>query len=287
MADNPVAALAAVLRGERLTSVPGCWDGLSALLIEQAGFPAAFVTGGGLAMGRFGRPDLGLVTASELVETVAAIRDRVAIPLIVDGDTGFGGVANVARTVRALERAGAAAIQIEDQTFPKRCGHMAGKSVVPLGEAVDRVRAALDSRERMLVIARTDALAGEGLAAALDRADAYLAAGADAIFVEGPRTMDELTAVADRFRGRAPLLHNLVEGGVTPTRDGAVLEKLGFAIALHPLLLMHGMVAAAPGWLAHLAEQRTTQGLPLADLATMNRITGAADLLAWGDRHGG
>lgn len=287
MAADPVAALLALLRGKTLTSVPGCWDGLSALLIEQAGFPAAFVTGGGVAMGRFGRPDIGLVTASELVETLAAIRDRVAIPLIVDGDTGFGGVANMARTVRSLERAGAGAIQIEDQTFPKRCGHMAGKAVVPLVEAVDRVRAALDTRNRMLVIARTDALACEGLEAALDRADAYLAAGANAIFVEGPRTMAELTTVAERFRGRAPLIHNLVEGGVTPTQDGTVLEKMGFAVALHPLLLMHGLVAAAPGWLGHLADRRGTQGLPLADLATMNRITGAADLIAWGDRHGG
>ena len=287
MAADPVAALFALLRGKTMTSVPGCWDGLTALLIEQAGFPAAFVTGGGVAMGRFGRPDIGLVTASELVETLAAIRDRVAIPLIVDGDTGFGGVANMARTVRSLERAGAGAIQIEDQTFPKRCGHMAGKAVVPLAEAVDRVRAALDTRNRMLVVARTDALACEGLEAALDRADAYLAAGADAIFVEGPRTMAELTAVAERFRGRAPLVHNLVEGGVTPTQDGTVLETMGFAVALHPLLLMHGLVAAAPGWLGHLAERRGTQGLPLADLATMNRITGVADLIAWGDRHGG
>lgn len=286
MTGDSVAALAALLRGGTLTSVPGCWDGLSALLIEQAGFPAAFVTGGGVAMGRFGRPDIGLVTASELVETLTAIRDRVAIPLIVDGDTGFGGVANMARTVRAVERAGASAIQIEDQLFPKRCGHMAGKSVVPLAEAVDRVRAALDTRNEMLVIARTDALACEGLDAALDRADAYLAAGADAIFVEGPRTMAELTAVAVRFRGRAPLIHNLVEGGITPTQDGAVLEELGFAVALHPLLLMHGLVAAAPGWLAHLADRCSTQGLPLADLATMNRITGAADLIAWGDRYG-
>ena len=281
-----VAALAALLGASRLVSVPGCWDGLTALLIEQAGFAAAFVTGGGLAMGRFGRPDLGLVTASEVAETVAAIRDRVAMPLIVDGDTGFGNALTLARTVRSFERAGASAIQIEDQGFPKRCGHMAGKTVAPLPEAVGRIRAALDTRETMLVIARTDALAIEGLDAALDRADAYLEAGADLIFVEGPRTMAELEAVAARFAGRVPLVHNLVEGGVTPTDDGAVLDRLGFAVALHPLLLMHGFVAAAPGWLDHLASHRTTCGLPLADLATMNRLTGAAELIEWGDRHG-
>ena len=289
MTPPHVAALAALLErgagGRRLLSVPGCWDGLTALLIARGGFPAAFLTGGGLAMGRFGWPDLGLVTASEVAETVSAIRDRIEIPLIVDGDTGFGNALTLARAVRAFERAGASAIQIEDQGFPKRCGHMAGKTVVPLGEAVGRIRAALDTREAMLVIARTDALAIEGLDAALDRADAYLAAGADLIFVEGPRTMAELEAVAARFGRRVPLVHNLVEGGVTPTDEGAVLERLGFAVALHPLLLMHGFAAAAPGWLAHLAAERTTRGLPLADLGEMNRITGAAALIDWGDRY--
>lgn len=281
-----VAALAALLKQDgRLLSVPGCWDGLSALLIEKAGFPAAFITGGGIAMGRYGRPDIGLVTATEVIDTIAAIRDRVAMPLIADGDTGFGNALTLARTVRGFERAGASAIQIEDQGFPKRCGHMAGKTVVAVAEATGRIRAAVDSRQDMLVIARTDALAIEGLDAALDRADAYLAAGADAIFVEGPRTMDELQAVADRFAGRAPLVHNLVEGGVTPTTEGQVLERMGFRVALHPLLLMHGLVAAAPPWLAHLAVHRTTDGLPLAALSDMNALTGAADLIAWGDDH--
>ena len=236
-------------------------------------------------MGRFGRPDLGLVTATEVAETIATIRDRVDIPLIADGDTGFGNALTLARSVRAFERAGASAIQIEDQTFPKRCGHMAGKSVVPLGEAVGRIRATVDTRESMLVMARTDALAIEGLDAALDRAEAYLEAGADLLFVEGPRTLDELRSVANRFAGRAPLVHNLVEGGVTPTTKGSELEQMGFQLALHPLLLMHGWVAAAADWLAHLAEQRTTDGLPLACLSDMNMLTGAADLIAWGDNH--
>lgn len=283
-----VAALRALLEpGGPLLSVPGCWDGLTALLIEQAGFPLAFVTGGGIAMGRFGRPDMGLVTASEVTDTIAAIRDRISIPLIADGDTGFGNALTLARTVRAFERAGASAIQIEDQGFPKRCGHMAGKTVVPLGEAVGRIRAAIDSRQDMLVIARTDALAIEGLDAALDRAEAYREAGADLLFVEGPRDMGELEAVAARFAGRVPLVHNLVEGGVTPTTDGKLLERKGFRVALHPLLLMHGLVAAAPGWLAQLAVHRTTDGLPLARLDDMNALTGAADLIAWGNRYAG
>ncbi len=281
-----VAALVALLGERRLVSVPGCWDGLTALLIEQAGFPAAFLTGGGLAMGRFGRPDIGLITASEVAETVAVIRDRVAIPLIVDGDTGFGNALTLARTVRSFERAGASAIQIEDQGYPKRCGHMAGKTIVPVAEAVGRISAAVDTRLEMLIVARTDAVAIDGIAAALDRAEEYLKAGADLIFVEGPRTMSELIAVAQRFAGRVPLVHNLVEGGVTPTEDGAELDRLGFTIALHPLLLMHGFVAAAPHWLQHLHGHATSRGLQLADLATMNHITGADALIAWGDRHG-
>lgn len=285
--DHIAALRALIAPGRRLLSVPGCWDGLTALLVEKAGFPVAFVTGGGIAMGRFGRPDIGLVTATEVIDTIAAIRERLEIPLIADGDTGFGNALTLARTVRGFERAGASAIQIEDQGFPKRCGHMAGKTVVPKGEAVGRIRAAVDSRDKMLVIARTDALAIEGLDAALDRAEAYLESGADMIFVEGPRDMAELDAVSARFAGRVPLVHNLVEGGVTPTSDAQILERGGFRVALHPLLLMHGLVAAAPGWLAHLAVHRTTDGLPLARLSDMNALTGAADLIAWGDDHAG
>jgi 2-methylisocitrate lyase-like PEP mutase family enzyme len=268
-----------------LLSVPGCWDGFTALLIEQAGFEAAFVTGGGLSMARLGRADMGLVTMTESADAVAQIRDRVAIPLIVDGDTGFGNAVNMQRTVRCFERAGATAIQIEDQAFPKRCGHMAGKSVVPLAEAVGKVKAALDARTDMLVIARTDAVSVEGLDAALDRADAFLDAGADLIFVEGPCTIDDTRAVATRFAARVPLVHNLVEGGVSATDSGDVLQTMGFAVALHPLILLHGLAAAAPGWLDHLKRERSTVGLPLATLADMNGITGAAELIATGDRY--
>ena len=286
-----VAALKGLLSagpdGRRLYSVPGCWDGLTALLIERAGFPIAFLSGGALSMGRYGRPDMGLVTASEVAEAVAVIRDRIAIPLIVDADTGFGNALTLQRALRAFERAGASAVQIEDQGFPKRCGHMAGKTVVPLAESVGRIRAALDARQNMLVIARTDALAVEGLDAAIDRAEAYLAAGADILFIEGPRTMDELERIAARFADRVPLVHNLVEGGVTPAADGATLETLGFAIALHPLLLMHGLVAQAPGWLETLARERTTIGLgdQLVQLSDMNALLGTPDLIALGKRY--
>jgi 2-methylisocitrate lyase-like PEP mutase family enzyme len=284
------ALLAADDAGKRrLLSVPGCWDGLSALLIERAGFEAAFVSGGAVAMARLGRPDMGLTTASEAADVIAAIADRVTLPLIADGDTGFGNALNLRRTVRMFERAGASAIQIEDQGFPKRCGHMAGKAVVPMAEALGRIHAALDTREAMLVVARTDALAVEGVNAALDRAEAFVEAGADLVFVEGPRTPDELATIATRFAARVPLVHNLVEGGVSPTDSGAELERLGFAVALHPLVLLHGLVAAAPQWLARLRGERSTSGFAdeLADLPRMNALTGAEEWIDWGKRYGG
>lgn len=284
------AALAAGEGGaRRLISVPGCWDGLSALLIEQAGFEAAFLTGGGFSMARLGRPDMGLVTAGEVADAIAVIRDRVAIPLIVDGDTGFGNALNTARTVRQFERAGASAIQLEDQTFPKRCGHMAGKGVVPLAEALGRLRAALDVRDHALIIARTDAVSVEGFDAALDRAEAFLEAGADLIFVEGPRTLEDTEAVGRRFGARVPLVHNLVEGGVSATRSGAELEAMGFAVALHPLMLMHAFVRQAPGLLARLKAERSTQAFAgeLATLSDMNTLTDAPGLIADGARYDG
>ena len=166
---------------------------------------------------------------------------------------------------------------------------MAGKSVVPLREAVGRIAAALDTRTDALIVARTDAVAMEGVDAALDRAEAYLAAGADLIFVEGPRTLAETRAVADRFAARVPLVHNLVEGGVSAVDEGASLEAMGFAVALHPLLLLHGLAKQAPGWLAHLRRERSTAGLAgeIATLADMNRITGAAALIEEGNLYGG
>lgn len=270
-----------------LLSVPGCWDALTALLIERAGFAAAFLSGSGLSMARLGQPDMGLVSASELVDTVAAIRDRIALPLIVDGDTGFGNSLNMARTVRSLERAGASAIQIEDQQFPKRCGHMAGKAVIPLPEAVGKVRAALNQREHMLVIARTDAAAVEGMAAAIDRAHAFLDAGADLIFVEGPPTLDDMRQLSAAFAHRVPLVHNLVEGGVSAVDDTVALRDLGYGLVLHPLMLMHAFVPVAECALSRLREAGDTRAersgwLTLHD---MNQRLGADQLIAFGENY--
>ncbi|MCC5861427.1 MAG: isocitrate lyase/PEP mutase family protein [Gammaproteobacteria bacterium] len=276
--------LRALLAAPGILQAPGVYDGLSALLVERAGFPVMFLSGAGLAYTRFGRPDLGLVTMSELVETVAVISERIGLPMIVDGDTGFGNALNLKRTVQRLEQAGAAAIQFEDQLAPKRCGHMQGKQVVSTGEMLGRVRAALDARrnEDTLVIARTDALALEGLDAALDRAEAYLEAGADLLFIEGPRTLEEMQQIAGRFAGRVPLVHNLVEGGGSPLRDAAALEALGFGVALHPSLLVHLFTRQAPRYLARLAAEGGTDGFAdeLLDLQEINAVLGAEGLLA-------
>jgi 2-methylisocitrate lyase-like PEP mutase family enzyme len=280
------AALAADAAGRRRChAVPGCWDGMSALLIEQAGFEAAFLTGGGLAMGRFGRPDLGLVTASEVAETIAVITDRISLPLIVDADTGFGNALNAARAVRAFERAGAAAIQLEDQTFPKRCGHMAGKTVIPAGEMVGKLKAALDARQNALIIARTDAIGPEGFDAAMERAEAYLDAGADILFIEGPPERAQMAAISQRFAARIPLVHNLVEGGVTAVRDGAELEALGYALALHPLCLLGRFTQAGAETLAGLKRARTTDGQGLPDLKALNALVGGPEALAAAERY--
>src|SRR5215471_10685784 len=199
-------SLRTLLAQPPIVVAPGCYDGLSALMIERGGFPAAYFSGASLAYTRFGRPDIGLIAVDEVVDAVAAIRERVALPLIVDCDTGFGNALNVMRTVQTMARAGASAIQLEDQTSPKRCGHLADKSLIDTREMVGKLKAALDARpsEDVLIVARTDAIAVEGFGAALDRAEAYTEAGADMLFVEAPQDEAQLSGIAQRFRGRVP-----------------------------------------------------------------------------------
>ena len=215
---------------------PGVYDALSALAAEQAGFQALYLSGASIAYTRLGRSDVGLTTYSEVEDTLARIAERVRARIIVDADTGFGNALNVQRTVRGLERAGAAMIQLEDQTFPKRCGHLDGKSVVPAAEMCGKLRAAVDARQsrETLILARTDALASEGLDAALERAERYLEAGADALFIEALRSGEQMRAACGRFAGRAPLLANMVEGGKTPVQGAQELAALGFGIVIFP-----------------------------------------------------
>jgi 2-methylisocitrate lyase-like PEP mutase family enzyme len=206
------------LQQNEIVIAPGVYDGLTASLAEAAGFEALYLSGAAVAYTRLGRPDIGLSSFTEMADTMALIADRTDLPVIIDADTGFGNALNAQRTMRLYERAGATALQVEDQTYPKRCGHLADKSLIPAAEMAGKVRAMADARasEETLIIARTDAIAVEGFQAAIDRAGAYLEAGADILFIEAPQSREQLTEVATQFAGRVPLLANMVEGGATP-----------------------------------------------------------------------
>ena len=279
---------------QRLTQAPallapGVYDALSALVAEQAGFEALYLSGASIAYTRLGRPDIGLTTATEVEDTLARITDRVALPVIVDADTGFGNALNVQRTVRSFERAGAAMLQLEDQTFPKRCGHLDGKAVVPVAEMCGKLRAALDARHSAatLVLARTDALAVEGLDAALDRAEAYLACGVDALFVEALRTPEQMRAACARLAHRAPLLANMVEGGHTPVHSAAQLGEMGFRIAIFPGGTARAVAHTLAGYYASLRAHGSTQPWrgQMLDFDGLNALIGTPGLLAQGKRY--
>jgi 2-methylisocitrate lyase-like PEP mutase family enzyme len=277
-------------RGD-IIKAPGVYDGLSALLVQQAGFEAAFLSGACLSFARFGRPDMGLVSAGEVTETIAILRDRVSLPLIVDMDTGFGNALNVQRTVRDFERAGASALQMEDQMQPKRCGHMAGKNVVPAAEMVGKIHAALDARQddNTVIIARTDALGVNGFDDAMDRAQQYLEAGADALFIEAPKNREQMAIIGKTFGGQLPLVHNLVEGGGSPIDDPAELAQLGYRIALYPAALLHQFVPGAQRLLDGIQQTGHTLDFrdDMVELSDMNRILGADELLEAGKRYEG
>jgi 2-methylisocitrate lyase-like PEP mutase family enzyme len=263
---------------------PGVYDALTALLVELAGFEAAYVSGASVAYTQLGRPDLGLVGLEHLADVVTRIRERVELPLIVDADTGFGNALNVQRTVRRLERAGATAIQLEDQTFPKRCGHLAGKTVIPTLEMAGKIRAALDARHDAdtLIVARTDAAAVDGLPAALERAQAYLAAGADVLFVEAPRTQADLERVTGAFGGRVPLLANMVEGGHTPLLSVEQLGLMGFSLVIAPGALVRAVIPAVEALLQALKTDGSSNGLRdrMTDLAGVNARVGLGAAVA-------
>ena len=268
--------------------VPGVYDALTALVAEQAGFEALYLSGASIAYTRLGRSDVGLTTATEVEDTLARITERVALPVIVDADTGFGNALNVQRTVRAFERAGAAMIQLEDQGFPKRCGHLDGKSVVPTDEMCGKLRAALDARRNAetLILARTDALAVEGLEAALERAEAYLACGVDALFVEALRTPAQMDAACARLAHRVPLLANMVEGGKTPVQGAEELAARGFRIVIFPGGTARAVVHALQGYYASLHAHGSTAPWRerMLDFDGLNAVIGTPELLARGQR---
>jgi 2-methylisocitrate lyase-like PEP mutase family enzyme len=264
-----------LLASGRTVVAPGVFDGLSARLTEQAGFPALYASGGAIARSA-GIPDLGLLSLSEIVARLEMIVDAVAVPVIADADTGYGNALNVQRAVRAFERTGVAALHLEDQTFPKKCGHYEDKGLVPVGEMAQKLKAARDalSDQDFIIIARTDAIAVEGFAAALDRAGAYGEAGADVIFVEAPTTEEEIAAVARRFPGWK--LINMFQGGKTPLLPVARLEALGYNIVIIPSDLQRAAIKAMQRALQCVARDGSTAAMT-AEMASFKEREAVID----------
>lgn len=274
MTPQSTSRLAEIFAERRATLVPGAFNALSARVIADLGYEAVYVTGAGVTNGLLGVPDIGLITVTELAGTVAAIRDAVDLPLIVDADTGFGNAVNTVRTVRTLERAGADAIQIEDQVFPKKCGHFSGKDVVGVGEIVSKIKAAVDTRDRLLVVARTDARAIHGLDDAIERAQRFVEAGADAVFIEAPRTPDELRRIAREVD--APHFANMVIGGLTPVLPRSELEEYGFSVVLYANAALQAALTGMQAVLTRLKEEGRLEeaGGMMATFAERQRIVG-------------
>jgi len=277
------------LEETRVLLAPGVYDALSALIAEQAGFEALYLSGASIAYTRLGRSDVGLTSYSEVEDVLARITERVRVPVIVDADTGFGNALNVQRTVRGFERAGAAMVQLEDQTFPKRCGHLDGKALVPVAEMQGKLRAALDARQRSdtLILARTDAVAVEGLDAALVRAEAYLDCGVDALFIEALRSPEQMDAACSRFAGRVPLLANMVEGGKTPVQAADELGRRGFRIVIFPGGTARAVAHTLAAYYASLKQHGSTAPWRerMLDFDGLNAVIGTDELLEQGRRY--
>ncbi|WP_035844696.1 isocitrate lyase/PEP mutase family protein [Kitasatospora azatica] len=281
---TPGARLRRLLADDGLITAPGVYDGLGAQLVARCGFTAAYLTGAGVAVAGFGLPDIGLLTATEMTERAGVVAECLGeVPLIADADTGYGEPMNVVRTVRAYERAGVAAIQLEDQAFPKKCGHLPDKELVTADEFEAKLRAALDARTDpdTVIVARTDARGPLGIDAAIDRANRYAAAGADVIFVEAPQSPAEIERIATQVD--APLLINMVQGGLTPDTAADRLAALGFRIAIHPGALL------GPAVLAGLESLQRLGGTVPTDLTPgpqgLFELVGLREWSAIGDRH--
>jgi 2-methylisocitrate lyase-like PEP mutase family enzyme len=282
--------LKALLNGPDILLAPGVCDALTALIAEQSQAKSIYLSGAGSAYTRVGRPDIGLVSMAEVADTIALIRDRVSLPLIVDADNGFGNALNVQRTMRVFERAGANALQLEDQTMPKRCGHLDGKTLIPAAEMAGKVRAAADARasDETLIIARTDAIAVEGFDAALDRAEQYVDAGADVLFIEAPQDRTQLEAIATRFVGRIPLMANMVEGGKTPIHGTEDLQTLGFSLVIFPGGVVRALAKTAGDYYRGLVSTGSNEGFKdrMFDFSGLNEVIGTDAMLKQGNSYG-
>ena len=272
-----------LLAADSALVAPGVYDGLTALLVQQAGFDCAYLSGASVSFTRLGRPDIGLMTMTEVAETVSNIRERIDLPIVVDGDTGFGNALNVQRTVRLFEKMGASGIQLEDQTLPKRCGHLDGKELVSIAEMVGKIHAALDARanDDTVIVARTDAIAVTGIDEAMQRGAAYIEAGADVLFVESPLNDAQLARVGSELGEQIPLLANMVEGGKTPLHSANELRQMGFKLVIFPGAMLRMLSRAGAEYLAVLRRDGTTAGIMerMFDFNEVNELIGTTEML--------
>ena len=281
--------LRSLLSRKPIVVAPGVYDPFTALVAMQAGFSTLYLSGAAIAYTRLGRPDFGLVSMTEVAGTLALIRDRVDARLIVDADTGYGNALNVRRTVREFERAGATAIQLEDQDFPKRCGHLDGKTLISSGEMCGKIRAAVDARRwrETLIIARTDAVAVEGFDSAVERTTRYREAGADLLFVEAPKTRGDLVHIVEKLGRSLPLMANMVEGGKTPALSAAELEDIGFSLVIFPGGIVRALGQMSRDYYDSLASHGTTEPFRsrMLDFDGLNELLGTPELVKLGKRY--
>ena len=287
---SPQSTLRNRLGEKKILVVPGIYDAFGAIMAERAGFEALYLSGASIAYTKLGSPDIGLITLNELESVVGNVCERSALPIIVDADTGFGNALNVQRTIKLLERAGAAAIQIEDQSLPKRCGHLDGKTLVNAVEMNGKIKAALDARSNndTVIIARTDAIGVEGYDLAMERAAGFIESGADILFIEAFQNVKQIAGAVERFGNQIPLLVNMVEGGKTPMLPAAELETMGFSVVIFPGGLVRAIAHTAEQYFASLNEMGSTRDYQnkMFNFEELNELLGTDRMLKAGKQYG-
>lgn len=282
-------SLKSLLARPEILVAPGVYDALTAASAEAAGFEAVYLSGAAVAYTRLGQPDIGLSTMTEMAETLSLISDRIDLPIVIDADTGFGNALNAGRTMQVYERAGASALQVEDQTFPKRCGHLKDKSLISAQEMASKIAIMADTRksDETLIIARTDALAVEGYDAAIERAERYVEAGADMLFIEAPRSREELETIAEHFKGRVPLMANMVEGGTTPIQGKDDLQNIGYSFVIFPGGIVRALLKSMEDYYASLYATGSNKAFSdrMYDFGTLNEKLGTDAILERGRRY--
>ena len=287
---SPQSTLRNRLGKKNILVVPGVYDAFGAIMAERAGFEALYLSGASIAYTKLGSPDIGLITLNELESVVGNVCERSALPIIVDADTGFGNALNVQRTIKLLERAGAAAIQIEDQSLPKRCGHLDGKTLVNAFEMNGKIKAALDARSNndTVIIARTDAIGVEGYDLAMERAAGFIESGADILFIEAFQNVKQIAGAVEQFGDKIPLLVNMVEGGKTPMLPAAELETMGFSVVIFPGGLVRAIAHTAEQYFASLNETGSTRDYQnrMFNFEELNELLGTDRILEAGKQYG-